>query len=210
MSVYLWRMASQCCNDEWQGPAIWRPVLWIALAINAGMFLAEIVAGLAVGSVSLQADALDFLGDALNYGISLAVVGSMLYWRARAALLKGLTMAVFGLWVISQTVWHSVHGIVPDAPVMGAIGTLALIANGAVAAMLYRFRAGDANMRSVWICSRNDVLGNIAVLIAALGVFGTGTLWPDIVVAAVMASLALQGSSTVVRHSLGELRLVGA
>jgi Co/Zn/Cd efflux system component len=202
-------MSADCCNHD-QTITSRRTVLWVALAINAGMFLTEIVAGLVAGSVSLQADALDFLGDALNYGISLAVVGLALHWRARAALLKGATMAAFGLWVIGQTVWHVAYGSLPEPFVMGAVGLLALVTNAAVALMLYRFRTGDANMRSVWICSRNDVVGNLAVLFAAVGVFGTGTIWPDIVVATVMAVLALRGSLAVARHSLAELRLVGA
>jgi Co/Zn/Cd efflux system component len=182
----------------------------MALAINAGLFLTEVFAGLMAGSVSLQADALDFLGDAFNYGISLAVVGLALTWRARAALLKGITMCLFGLWVVGTTAWHIVYAAVPEPFVMGAIGTLALMGNAAVALMLYRFRDGDSNMRSVWVCSRNDVLGNVAVLFAALGVFGTGTMWPDIIVAAAMAGLALQGSATVVRHSLSDWRLANA
>jgi Co/Zn/Cd efflux system component len=202
-------MSANCCNHE-QTITYRRTVLWVALAINAGMFLTEVVAGLVAGSVSLQADALDFLGDAFNYGISLAVVGLALTWRARAALFKGITMSLFGLWVIGTTAWHIAYGAVPEPFVMGAIGALALVANAAVALMLYRFRNGDSNMRSVWICSRNDVFGNLAVLFAALGVFGTGTMWPDIIVAAAMAGLALQGSATVVRHSLSELRLVNA
>jgi Co/Zn/Cd efflux system component len=203
-------MASKCCHSVHDAPATWRPVLWIALAINAGMFLIEVVAGLMAGSVSLQADALDFLGDAFNYGISLAVVGLALTWRARAALFKGITMCLFGLWVVGTTAWHIAYGAVPEPFVMGAIGTLALIANAAVALILYRFRNGDSNMRSVWVCSHNDVLGNVAVLFAALGVFGTGTMWPDIIVAGAMAGLALQGRATVVRHSLSELRLASA
>jgi Co/Zn/Cd efflux system component len=121
-----------------------------------------------------------------------------------------MTMSLFGLWVVGTTAWHVVYGVVPEPLVMGVIGTLALVANAAVALMLYRFRTGDSNMRSVWICSRNDVVGNLAVLFAALGVFGTGTIWPDIVVAAAMAGLALQGSLTVVRHALADLRLVSA
>jgi Co/Zn/Cd efflux system component len=149
--------ASECCHSVHDAPATWRPVLWIALAINAGMFLTEVVAGLMAGSVSLQADALDFLGDAFNYGISLAVVGLALTWRARAALFKGITMCLFGLWVVGTTAWHIAYGAVPEPFVMGAIGTLALIANAAVALILYCFRNGDSNMRSVWVCSRNDV-----------------------------------------------------
>jgi Co/Zn/Cd efflux system component len=203
-------MSAACCHDVDKAPAIWRPVLWAALAINLGMFVVEVVGGAVAGSVSLQADALDFLGDAFNYGISLAVVGLALTWRARAALFKGVTMSLFGLWVIGTTAWHIAYGAVPEAFVMGAVGTAALAANAAVALMLYRFRTGDSNMRSVWICSRNDVLGNLAVLLAALGVFGTGTMWPDIIVAAAMAVLAMQGSAVIVRHSLAELRWAGA
>jgi Co/Zn/Cd efflux system component len=196
-------MADTCCKP----PAMWRPALWIALAINAGMFLTEVIAGLMAGSVSLQADALDFLGDSLNYGISLAVVGMALTWRARAALVKGATMGAFGIWVLAITAWQCLYGSVPQASVMGIVGTLALLANGGVALMLYRFRTGDSNMRSVWVCSRNDAIGNIAVLLAALGVFGTGTMWPDVIVGSVMAILALQGSWTIIRHAAADLNV---
>ena len=162
----------------------WRRALWIALAVNGGFFLAEIIAGLAAGSSALQADALDFLGDAANYAISLGVAGMALGVRSRAALVKGGTLIVFALWVLGSTAWHALHGTLPQAEVMGVVGVAALLANGGVALMLYRFRSGDANMRSVWICSRNDAIGNAAVVLAALGVFGTGTGWPDIIVAA--------------------------
>ena len=184
----------------------YRRVLWVVLAINAGMFLVEIVAGLAAGSTSLQADALDFLADAGNYGISLFVVGMALRYRAMAALAKGATMGLFGLWVIGITAWHVVNGTLPHAATMGAVGFAALLANAAVLGLLWAYRAGDANMRSVWLCSRNDVIGNGAVLLAALGVFGTGTGWPDVIVAAVMAVLALQGAWVSIRLALGELR----
>ena len=178
------------------------------LTINAAMFLVEIGAGLAAGSASLQADALDFLGDAANYAISLFVVGMALRYRASAALIKGLTMGAFGLWIIGTVIWHALHGTLPSVTAMGAVGITALIANGVSFGLLWAHRQGDENMRSAWICTRNDVLGNIAVLLAALGVFGTGTGWPDIAVAAVMAALALQGSATVAHHALGELRHV--
>ena len=184
----------------------YRRVLWVVLAINADMFLVEIVAGLAAGSASLQADALDFLADAGNYGISLFVVGMALRYRAMAALAKGATMGLFGLWVIGITAWHVVNGTLPHAATMGAVGFAALLANAAVLGLLWAYRAGDANMRSVWLCSRNDVIGNGAVLLAALGVFGTGTGWPDVIVAAVMAVLALQGAWVSIRLALGELR----
>jgi Co/Zn/Cd efflux system component len=204
-------MAGCCHDDHCSGTSAlnsrtWRRVLWLALAVNAGMFLAEIVAGLAAGSASLQADALDFLGDAANYAISLGVAGLALAWRARAALAKGATLVLLGLWVIAATGWHAYSGTLPGAEVMGSVGFAALVANAGVALMLYRYRSGDANMRSVWICSRNDVIGNVAVMLAALGVFGTGTGWPDVVVAAVMAALSIGGGWQIMRHAAAELR----
>src|SRR4029453_17775991 len=152
-------------------PTSARPVLWAALAINAAMLITEIVAGGIAGSVSLYADAVDFLGDSFNYAISLAVIGLALTWRARAAFLKGATMALLGVWVLGEAVWHVMFGRVPEPFIMGGIGTLALAANGLVLSLLYRFRDAEANLRSAWICSRNDVFGNLAVLAAALGVF---------------------------------------
>jgi Co/Zn/Cd efflux system component len=169
------------------------------------MFAVEVIAGLIAGSVSLHADALDFLGDSFNYAISIAVLNLALTWRARAALLKGATMGVLGIWVIGEAAWLIYIGHVPEPVVMGAVGFAALLANAVVALMLYRFRDREANLRSAWICSRNDALGNLAVLLAALGVFGTSTLWPDVIVAVLMATLALQGSVSVVRQSLDEL-----
>jgi Co/Zn/Cd efflux system component len=206
-------MADCCCTppplnfDRHQGDAAaHRRVLWAALAINAGMFLVEIGAGLAAGSASLQADALDFFGDTANYAISLMVVGMALRYRATAALAKGATMGLFGLWVIATVVWHAVHSTLPSAFTMGAVGFAALAANAASFGLLWAYRGADANMRSAWICTRNDVLGNLAVLLAAVGVFGTGTGWPDLIVAAIMAALALQGAALVVQQSLKELR----
>jgi len=203
---------SSCCHNdhcssapELNSPA-WRRALWIALAVNAAMFLAEIAAGVAAGSAALQADALDFFGDAANYAISLGVAGMALAWRARAALLKGWTLGLFGLAVLASTAWHAYAGTLPEAEVMGVVGLLALLANAGVALMLYRFRAGDANMRSVWICSRNDAIGNLAVLAAAAGVFGTGTGWPDIIVASLMAALGMWGGWQIVRQASAELR----
>jgi Co/Zn/Cd efflux system component len=201
-----------CCHDDHCSSTkalnsrAWRQALWLALAVNAGMFVAEIIAGLAAGSASLQADALDFLGDAANYAISLGVAGLALAWRARAALAKGATLVLLGLWVIAATGWHAYSGTLPGAEVMGSVGFAALVANAGVALMLYRYRSGDANMRSVWICSRNDVIGNVAVMLAALGVFGTGTGWPDVVVAAVMAALSIGGGWQIMRHAAAELQ----
>jgi Co/Zn/Cd efflux system component len=213
LQVYFGDMADCCCTpppfnlDNNKGTAAeYRRVLWAVFAINAVMFLIEVGAGLVAGSASLQADALDFLGDAANYGISLFVVGMALRFRASAALAKGATMGSFGLWVIGTAIWHGLYGTLPSAFTMGAIGFVALVANAASFGLLWDHRHGDANMRSAWICTRNDVLGNLAVLLAALGVFGTGTGWPDVIVAAIMATLALQGAATVVRQALGELR----
>jgi Co/Zn/Cd efflux system component len=204
-------MGAECCShnppsDPHRGSPAYRRVLWAVLMINAAMFLVEIAAGVAAGSASLQADALDFMGDAANYAISLFVVGMALRYRAVAALVKGGTMSLFGLWVMATAIWHALHGTVPNAVTMGGVGSAALIANVASFGLLWTYRSGDANMRSAWICTRNDVLGNLAVLLAALGVFGTGTGWPDFAVAAIMAGLALQGAALVIRQSLGELR----
>jgi Co/Zn/Cd efflux system component len=190
--------------------AAFRRVLWAVLAINGAMFLIEVGAGVAAGSASLQADALDFLGDAANYAISLFVVGMALHYRASAALAKGMTMGLLGLWVAGTAAWHIWHGTLPSAFTMGAIGLAALAANAASFGLLWRHRRSDANMRSAWICTRNDVLGNFAVLLAAAGVFGTRSGWPDVIVAAIMAALAIQGATTVVRQSLAELRRAAA
>jgi Co/Zn/Cd efflux system component len=175
--------------------------LWVALVVNASMFVVEIGAGLASGSSSLQADALDFLGDAANYVVSLFVLGMSLRHRAAASMLKGATMGLFGLWVAYATLGHALAGTVPEAPVMGGVGLAALVANVGVALLLYAFREGDSNMRSVWICSRNDALGNIAVLAAAGGVFTAQSGWPDFAVAVIMAALALWGATQVLVHA---------
>ena len=199
-------MAGGCCggtpdNGGKTGDRVWRRALWIALIINAGMFGVEIVAGVTAGSASLKADALDFLGDAANYAISLGVAGLALRWRARAALAKGISLLLLGVWVIGSTAWMASKGTLPTAETMGIIGILALVANLICAVMLWRHREGDANRRSVWICSRNDAIGNIAVVAAALGVFDTGTGWPDIAVASVLAGLGVSGGWQVIRQA---------
>ena len=204
-------MGAACCHDDHDhapnGPGEGaRRILWIALAINATMFGVEIVAGLAAGSSALQADALDFLADAANYAISLSVLGLGLAWRAQAARVKAATMAGLGFWVIGSAIWYAARGTIPQAHVMGVVGSAALLANIVVAVMLFRFRSAESNLRSVWICSRNDVIGNIAVLLAALGVFGTGAGWPDIMVALIMAALALRGAWQILRQAGGEIR----
>ena len=203
-------MGTSCCETPTSDQSAhndprWRTILWIALIANAAMFAVEIVAGVAADSRALQADALDFLGDAAKYAISLGVAGMALAWRARAALVKAASMLAFGLWVVGYAIYGLVAGADPEPQTMGLIGTLALLVNLAVTLLLFRYRTGDANMRSVWICSRNDAIGNCAVLAAALGVFGTGQAWPDLLVATIMAGLATWGSVQVFTQARGEL-----
>lgn len=202
--------SSGCATEKPPIDLGYRRVLWIALGINASMFVLELAAGAAAGSASLQADAMDFLGDAANYVISLLVLGMSLAWRARAALVKGMSLGVLGVWVAGQTAWNAVYQTIPQAEVMGVVGALALAANLGCALLLYYHRNGDANRQSVWICSRNDAIANLAVLAAAAGVFGTGTGWPDVVVAAIMAVLAISGAVQIIRQALGELRPASA
>jgi Co/Zn/Cd efflux system component len=201
-------VSAGCCHPHsaFGTDARCRGVLWTALTINLGMFLFEICAGLTAGSVTLQADALDFFADAANFAISLLLLGLTLRGRAIAALAKGGTMGLFGLWLLGAMVWHAITGTVPEAPVMGAVGAVALLANGTVLALLIAFRRGDANMRSMWICTRNDALGNLAVLFAAAGVFGTGRGWPDVIVATIMAALAMWGAGQIILHAAREIR----
>jgi len=200
---------SGCCGGQCDGakddPRYLR-ILQVAFAVNATMFLVEVVAGLFAGSAALQADALDFLSDAANYGISLFVIGKALRHRAIAAMVKGGSMAAFGLWVLGSTAWHAWAGSLPKAEIMGAVGFLALAANGTVAALLFTYRNGDANMRSVWVCSRNDAIANVAVMLAATGVFATGTHWPDIIVAALIGGLNLTGAMGVMSQASREMR----
>lgn len=200
-------MGKDCCASKNvpAGPR-YRRVLWVALVINAVMFAVELGTGVQAGSVSLQADALDFLGDAGNYALSLLVLGFSLRARSGAALFKAASMGFFGLWVMVEVGLNTIRGTVPAAEVMGVVGVAALLANVAVAAMLYRYREGDSNMRSVWLCTRNDVLGNLAVLVAASFVFLADSLWPDVAVAVIMASLALSGAVQVSRQALAERR----
>lgn len=202
-------MGDSCCaSNSCQGKVTprYRRALWIALVINAVMFVVELGAGWNAGSVSLLADAADFLGDAANYGVSLLVLSMALVWRSRAALVKGATMGIYGVFVLAQAAWNGFNGIVPEAYTMGVVAALALAANVSVAVMLYAFRDGDANMRSVWLCSRNDAIGNIAVILAAGGVFGLGAAWPDLLVAVIMAGLGLSAARSVITQARAELK----
>ncbi len=202
-----------CCDDHNHSPPaesmvnvkLYKRLLWVALILNAAMFFVEVWAGSIARSLSLWADAIDFAGDAANYGVSLAVLTAAISWRARAAQLKALSMCAFGLYILGYAIYAAFNGQAPNPVAMGAVGFLALIVNVSVAAMLYIFREGDANMRSVWLCSRNDAIGNVAVMLAALGVLGTGKAYPDLIVAVLMASLALHSGWQILRRAKSEL-----
>jgi Co/Zn/Cd efflux system component len=196
-----------CCGHDAKFDGVsddYKRRLWLVIAINAVMFAVEMGAGHYARSQALQADALDFLGDALTYGLSLAVIGSSLRVRSNAALLKGLSLALMGLWVMGSTLYRVIYLGVPEANIMGAIGGLALAANLASVLLLLAYKDGDANVRSVWLCSRNDAIGNVAVIIAALGVWGTSTGWPDVIVASIMAGLFLSSSVQIIRQAMVE------
>ncbi len=197
---------SVATKDQSQNP-VFRKVLWIALLVNLLMFFVEIIASHIGDSMSLQADALDFFGDAANYAISLFVLGMALHLRARASVVKGLTMGLFGLWVIGAALYRVFIGSEPEPMIMGSIALMALVANMSVAVMLYRFRDGDSNMQSIWLCSRNDAIGNVAVLIAAVGVTATASRWPDLVVAMIIASLSLSAAYTILKLAFQEMRV---
>jgi cation diffusion facilitator family transporter len=198
-----------CCghNAKFDGVSNdYKRRLWIVIALNATMFLVEMTAGHLAKSQALQADALDFAGDALTYGISLAVIGASLRARTNAAMFKGISLLLMGLWVFGSTVYRVFYGGVPAAEIMGGIGVLALLTNLASVLLLIRYKDGDANVRSVWLCSRNDAIGNLAVMFAALGVWGTATGWPDLIVATIMAGLFLSSAFQIVRQAKAERR----
>jgi Co/Zn/Cd efflux system component len=199
-------MSEACCPTPTPPAGIsYRRVLWIALFANALMFAVEVVAAYFSGSSALAADALDFLGDSANYALSLGALAVGGAWISRVALLKGLAMSSYGVAVLAYAAWRAWLGAPPEPITMGVVGLLALAVNFSVALLLFRFREGDANMRSVWLCTRNDVIANVLVLVAAAGVFGTGTVWPDVGVAAFLAFLGLSSGSSVIRHARAEL-----
>lgn len=204
-------MSAHCCppsapQPNHPQPQNYRRALWIALLVNLAMFIVEIASGLHANSVSLLADSLDFFGDAASYGLSLWVLSMHLSIRAKASLVKAISMAIFGLWILGSALSHLLSGVIPAPETMSMIGVLALLANLGVAWLLYAYRDGDSNMRSVWLCTRNDAIGNLAVILAALGVFGTGSAWPDLLVAAIMASLALHAAWQVIIQARVELK----
>ena len=203
--------SSQACgchgNPRFDGvDPRYKAILWTVIAINGVMFLVEMAAGHLAGSQALQADALDFLGDTLTYGLSLAVIGSSLRTRASAALFKGGSLLAMGLWVFGSTLYQVFFLGLPKAEIMGSIGFLAFAANVASVLLLMRYKDGDANVRSVWLCSRNDAIGNVAVMVAAVAVWGLGSAWPDIIVALIMAGLFLYSSAQIIGQSLKEYR----
>ena len=199
-------MSQDCCPAPTPPTDVsYRRVLWIALLANLVMFAVELVASVWSGSSALAADAADFLGDSANYALSLGALAVGGAWISRVALLKGVAMSLYGVGVLAYAGWRAWLGVPPEPLTMGVVGLLALAVNVSVAAMLYRFREGDANMRSVWLCTRNDVIANLAVLVAAAGVFGTGTIWPDVGVAAMLAVLGLSSGRIVMRQARAEL-----
>jgi Co/Zn/Cd efflux system component len=200
---------SGCCGHDACFDGVsksYRRRLWIVIAINATMFAVEMIAGQLARSQALQADALDFLGDTLTYGLSLAVIGASLRVRAGAATLKGVSLLAMGLWVLGSTIYRVFYLGVPEAGLMGAVGGLALAANLASVALLVSYKDGDANVRSVWLCSRNDAIGNVFVMLAALGVWGSASGWPDVLIAGVMAALFVNSAFLILRQSLAEYR----
>lgn len=200
-------MSAGCCNHEAKFEGLspeYRRALWAVIGINAAMFVVEITGGALAGSQALLADALDFLGDTLTYGLSLAVIGMSVAVRSRAALFKAGTLAVMGVWVFGSTLWQVLSPDLPRAEVMGIVGVMALAANLASVGILLKYKDGDANVRSVWLCSRNDAIGNIAVMVAAGAVAATGTAWPDLLVAVLMAGLFLWSAAQILRQALSE------
>lgn len=202
-------MSASCCGGETNFEGLspdYKRRLWAVIAINAVMFAVEMLAGHLAGSRALQADALDFLGDSVTYAMSMAVIGASLRVRASAALIKGLSLLAMGLWVFGSTVYTVFVLGVPQAQIMGLIGFLALAANVASVLLLVKYKDGDANVRSVWLCSRNDAIGNVAVMLAALGVWGTQTGWPDVIVAALMAGLFTWSAVQILTQGYSEWR----
>jgi cation diffusion facilitator family transporter len=200
---------ANCCGNTTKFDGLsedYKRRLWIVIALNATMFLVEMAAGHLAKSQALQADALDFLSDSLTYGISLAVIGASIQARTNAAIFKGLSLALIGVWVLGSTFYRVFYAEIPEAEIMGVIGFLALMTNLASVLILVRYKDGDANVRSVWLCSRNDAIGNLAVMIAALSVWGTASRWPDLIVAAIMSGLFLSSAFQITRQALLERR----
>ncbi len=203
-------MSGCCDHDDFDQQALkeksFRRALWIVLIINGVMFFVEFSSAFFAGSVALQADALDFLGDTVTYAITLMAMGYSLTVRAKAALFKGISLGLLGLWVYGQMIYYLVNGQIPSYEIMGMMGIIAFLANLVSAMLLYRYRVGDSNMQSVWLCSRNDAIGNLAIIVAASGVFATGSGWPDFAVATIMATLSVTASYHIIKLAVFEIR----
>ncbi len=198
------REAGHTCGDALLHAR--RRILWLVLAINATMFVVEVISGWFARSTALTADAVDFFGDSFTYALTLFVLVRSASWKSGAALAKAALMGLFGLGVLAATAYHAIVPILPDAVVISTVGTVALAANVVCAVLLFRYRGDDVNMRSVWLCSRNDAISNILVICAGLGVFATATAWPDIAVGAIVASLSLSAAWSIVRQVRGTSR----
>lgn len=203
-------MACQsCCSSNQpihQSPK-YKKALWIVLILNLSMFFVEIVMGIKSGSTSLLSDSLDFLGDSANYLISLIVLPMALSYRAKASMVKGLTMGVFGLFILITTIYRAFYGEVPSYSEMSIVGFLALLVNVSALLILLKFRDGDSNVRSVWVCSRNDAIGNMAVILAGIAVYFFQSKYPDLIVAFILAFLALQASQEIIKRAWVELKV---
>jgi Co/Zn/Cd efflux system component len=198
-------MSKHCCPVDTTNDSAYRKILIIALIINAGMFLLEIILGIAAGSVSLQADSLDFFGDGFNYAISLYLVGKSLSSRAKGSLIKAGSMLLFGLWILGQAIYRFTTNAPPEAEIITTIGALALVANLICFYLLFKHRSGDSNRRSAWLCTRNDVIGNIAVIFAGIGVYLTASGWPDLIVGTIMAVISVISAVHIIQHAKAEL-----
>lgn len=184
----------------------YKRILWVIIVINAVMFFVETLGSVAADSMALRADALDFLGDSITYTITLIAIGQSLKWRASAAMLKGISLMLMGLWVLFSTIYRVFVLGVPNDLIMGSVALLAFTANLTSALLLMKYRNGDANVRSVWLCSRNDAISNLAVIVAAVVVGATQSAWPDLIVAGLMAGLFLQSAFLIIRQAKAELR----
>ncbi|MXN66123.1 cation transporter [Stappia sp. GBMRC 2046] len=205
-------MSGHCCSSDVRFDGVsraYKRALLAVIAINGAMFVTELAGSAAAGSQALQADSLDFLGDTMTYAISLAVIGKSIRVRSTAAIAKGISLSLMAAFVFGATIWRVFCLGFPSAPIMGSIGMLALAANLASVLILLRYRDGDANVRSVWLCSRNDAIGNVVVVAAAGGVFATQTGWPDVLVAGLMAGLFLWSSVSILRQAFEEWRTGG-
>lgn len=205
-------MSDHCCNNVTKVEITetnqsFKKILWIALILNFAMFFVEVIFGQMAHSLSLKADAIDFLGDSANYFITLFVLNSAIQTRAKVSLLKATFMFCFGLWILSEAIIRFITPEIPNSFTMTWVGTLALAINALVSFLLYKFRGGDSNMQSVWLCSRNDTIGNGAVILASFGVFYFSSKWPDLIVALFMAGLSVKSSYSILKLASKELQL---